>query len=301
MNKKIIVVGSLNMDLVVTTSRHPLIGETILGGKFATFPGGKGANQAVAAARMGANVCMVGRVGNDAFGAELISVASKDGIDVKNVIMDEFEATGVALITVNSQGQNTIVVASGANFSLTPNDLHQAEGVFEDAGVLISQLESPLVTVQESFSIAMQKGLKVVLNPAPAQLLGDALLGMVDYLIPNEREAMQIAGVDNLEEAIKILLKKRVRNLIITMGENGVLVINSDIREHIPAYKVEAIDTVAAGDAFVGAFSAGLVDGMDVMDAVRFGNAAAAISVTRHGAQPSLPKRAEVLEFLDVS
>jgi ribokinase len=298
MSGKILVVGSLNMDLVVNAPRHPQIGETILGGKFATFPGGKGANQAVAAARMGTPVCMVGRVGKDSFGEELLKVANQDGIDISHISRDELEATGIALITVDTQGRNTIVVASGANLSLTPQHLQDARAAFEGAQVLVTQLENPLDTVSEAIYMAALHGLQIILNPAPAQALSPQLLAKVDYFIPNEREAMQISGTGSLETAIAELLAMGVRNLIITLGEQGVLVVNQDGREQIPAYPVQAVDTVAAGDAFVGAFAAGLAEGMNPGRAVRLGNAAAAISVTRPGAQPSLPVRKEVDEFL---
>jgi ribokinase len=298
MSGKILVVGSLNMDLVVNAPRHPQIGETILGGRFATFPGGKGANQAVAAARMGAHVSMIGRVGRDGFGEQLLKVARQDGIDTRYISQDQGEATGIALITVDSQGRNTIVVASGANLALTPQHLHAARSAFQDAQVLVTQLENPLDTVSEAISLAAQHGLQIILNPAPAQALSPQLLAQVDYFIPNEREAMQIGASETLEDATQKLLGMGLRNLIITLGEQGVLVINQDSRTHIPAYPVQALDTVAAGDAFVGAFAAGLAEGMAPEQAVRWGNAAAAISVTRPGAQPSLPLRKEVEQFL---
>jgi ribokinase len=297
MQGKLLVVGSLNMDLVVNVARHPQIGETILGGKFTTIPGGKGANQAVAAARMGSAVTMIGRVGRDGFGDELRASAAKDGIDIQYVNVDEREATGIALITVDAVGQNTIVVASGANLALTPRDLHTAKQAFVNADVLVAQLESPLETVSEAIALAVAHKLRVVLNPAPAQLLNAEILSKVDYFIPNEREAMQVVGAETLDSAIEQLLGMGVRNLIITLGEKGVLVVTADGRRQIPAYPVTAIDTVAAGDAFVGAFATGLAEGMNVEQSVQLGNAAAAISVTRHGAQPSLPTRKEVNEF----
>lgn len=298
MQGKLLVVGSLNMDLVVNIARQPKIGETILGGKFATFAGGKGANQAVAAARNGAAVTMIGRVGQDGFGDELRASATNDGIDVQYVTVDKKEATGIALITVDASGQNTIVVASGANLALTPRDLQAAKAAFASVDVMITQLESPLETVREAVAMAAQHKLKIVLNPAPAQRLDANLLSMVDYFIPNEREAMQVVGAETLDSAIDQLLAMGVRNLIITLGEKGVLVVTPDGRRQIPAYPVIAIDTVAAGDAFVGAFATGLAEGMSVEQAVQLGNAAAAISVTRHGAQPSLPMRKEIDEFL---
>lgn len=298
MQGKLLVVGSLNMDLVISVARHPQIGETILGGKFATIPGGKGANQAVAAARMGAAVTMIGRVGQDGFGDELRASAVNDGISIQHVVVDEHEATGIALITVDAGGRNTIVVASGANLALTPRDLHTAKSAFDNADVLVTQLESPLETVSEALALAAEHKLRVVLNPAPAQLLSSELLSKVDYFIPNEREAMQVVGAETLESAIDLLLGMGVRNLIITLGEKGVLVITAEGRQKIPAYPVQAIDTVAAGDAFVGAFATGLAEGLSTEQAARLGNAAAAISVTRIGAQPSLPSREEVDQFL---
>ena len=298
MSGKIVVVGSLNMDLVVNASRHPQIGETILGGRFATFPGGKGANQAVAAARMGAQVSMIGCVGRDSFGEQLIQVASQDGIDTHYIGQVDGEATGIALITVDREGRNTIVVASGANLSLTPQELHKAERAFQRANVLVTQLESPMETVEAAIALAVKNQLPVVLNPAPAQPLKPEIFARVDYLIPNEREAMQISESETLEGAIHRLQSLGVRNLIITLGEQGVLVITDQGRQEIPAYRVQAVDTVAAGDAFVGAFACGLSEGMELSEAVRLGNAAAAISVTRAGAQPSLPMRKEVNEFV---
>ncbi len=298
MGGKILVVGSLNMDLVINVTRLPQIGETIIGGKFNTFPGGKGANQAVAAARMGASVTMIGRIGRDGFGAELLKSAMKDGIDVRNILEDEKQATGVALITVNAQGQNTIVVASGANNFLAPEDLHQAEQAFKGADLLVIQLESPLETVREAINMAKQHQLQVVLNPAPAQHLDADLLKNVDYFIPNEGEALLVAGESSLKKAIEVLLKLDVRNLIITLGEKGVLLVDRAGQKYIPAYQVKAIDTVAAGDTFVGAFSCGISTGLSVEESARLGNAAAAISVTRQGAQPSMPMREEVDQFL---
>ena len=298
MNGNLLVVGSLNMDMVVNVARHPQIGETILGGKFSTFPGGKGANQAVAAARMGGAVTIIGCVGQDGFGEELRASAARDGIDVQYVYVDEKTATGIALITVDDLGQNTIVVASGANLALTPERLLASKQAFATADVLVAQLESPLETVSEALSLAAENKLKVVLNPAPARPLSAEFLSKVDYFIPNEREAMQVVGAETLEAAINQLLGMGVRNLIITLGEKGVLVVTADGRKQILSYPVKAVDTVAAGDAFVGAFATGISEGLNIDDAVKFGNAAAAISVTRHGAQPSMPLRKEVNEFL---
>lgn len=298
MTGKILVVGSLNMDLVVNVPQLPKTGETILGGRFATFPGGKGANQAVAAARMGAAVTMIGRVGNDDYGQTLRQLAARDGIDTHYIETDPQEATGIALITVDAEGRNTIVVASGANLEITPQHVRAAEHAFSSADVLVTQLESPLEVVSEAASLAVKKGLRVVLNPAPARSLGAELLSGVEFFIPNEGEATQIAGTDTLEDAIQKLLDLGVKHLIVTRGEQGALLVTPEGRREFPAYTVRAVDTVAAGDAFVGAFSTGIAEGMSVEDAIRLGSAAAAIAVTRHGAQPSLPTRQDVDDFL---
>jgi ribokinase len=298
MKGKVLVVGSLNMDLVVNAPRLPQVGETILGGAFATFPGGKGANQAVAAARMGVSVAMIGCVGRDGFGDELRQVLTQDGIDVTHISILDGQATGIALITVDVEGRNTIVVASGANAHLTPRHLLAVPEAFSSSDALVLQLESPLETVREAVRMAKRYNKRVVLNPAPAQALDVEILSQVDYFIPNEREAMQVVAAASLDEAIEKLLALGVRNLLVTLGEDGVMVVTANERRNIPALKVKAIDTVAAGDAFVGAFSAGLASGMDTDEAVRLANAAAAISVTRHGAQPSLPTGQEVREFM---
>jgi ribokinase len=247
---------------------------------------------------MGATVSMIGLVGNDDYGQTLCQVATQDTIDMKHVEIDPEEATGIALITVDADGRNTIVVAPGANLALTPQHVLAAQQAFSAADVLITQLESPLEAVTEAVNLAVKNRIPVVLNPAPARPLPADLLSMVEFFIPNEREAMQIAGVDSLEAAIRKLLGLGVRHLIITLGEQGVLLVTPEGRKQFPAHRVQVIDTVAAGDAFVGAFSTGIAEGMGVEDAVRLGNAAAAVAVTRRGAQPSLPTRADVNNFL---
>jgi len=214
-------------------------------------------------------------------------------------MLDEKAATGVALITVDADGQNTIVVASGANQRLSVEDIQSATDVFAKAKVLVTQLESPLKTVKAALSLAREYHLPVILNPAPAIALDTDLLAMVDYLIPNEHEVLLLAGENTLENAINKLLSIGVSNLIITLGDKGVWIISAGARKHIPAHAVKAIDTVAAGDAFVGAFATALAEGLEVEQAVCLGNAAAAISVTRRGAQPSIPNRKEVEMFLD--
>jgi ribokinase len=298
MKAPIVVVGSLNMDLVVHTPRHPQIGETIIGSGFQTFPGGKGANQAVASARLGGAVRMIGRVGVDAFGDELLANAARDGVDTTWIVRDPGAPTGVALITVNDAGQNTIVVASGANMRLSPEDVSAAEAAFEGAAVLLLQLESPLPAVARAVELAHQHGAWVVLNPAPACPLDAGFLKGVDYLIPNQGELALLCGVEGIQEGAARLLQLGIQHLVVTLGENGVLVVEDSQNALIPAHRVQAVDTTAAGDAFVGAFAVALTEGLDALQAAAWGNAAGAISVTRPGAQPSLPTRAELEDFL---
>lgn len=300
MGGHIVVVGSLNMDLVIRAPRHPEPGETILGSDFKTFPGGKGANQAVAAARLGGSVKMIGQVGEDSFGDSLFEEVTAEGIETKYILRDPREATGVALITVDEAGQNTIVVASGANARLTPVDISNADEAFEDAAVLLLQLESPLAAVTRAIELAKRHGVKVVLNPAPAQMLSTKLLTQVDYLIPNQTELAFLAGVEGTDTAVSCLRGLGVTKLIVTLGDEGALVVEKNKETQLPSYAVEVIDTTAAGDAFVGAFAVALTEGKSTLEAAAFGNAAGALTATRSGAQPSLPTRAELDQFLEL-
>jgi len=301
MRNRIIVVGSLNMDLVVHTTRHPQPGETLLGSNFQTFPGGKGANQAVAAARAGGQICMVGRVGCDAFGDALLANIQADGIDITHVRRTEGVASGVALITLDASGQNTIVVASGANGLVTPQDILASEELFKDAAVLLLQLEIPLEAVAQAAALARKHKVRVILNPAPARSLSSAFLKQVDYLIPNENELALITGLSNVALGLDALSGLVGAAAIVTLGGNGVTVAERRKRHHIAAHPVEVVDTVAAGDAFVGAFGVALAEGKSALDAAAFGNAAGALAVTRAGAQPSIPTRAEINRFLGIS
>lgn len=297
--KKIVVLGSLNMDLVVRAPRHPQPGETLIGGEFQTFPGGKGANQAVAAARLGAEVWMIGRVGRDAFGDALLRTVQQDGVNTTFIRQDEQATTGVALITLDAAGQNTIVVAPGANMRVTPQDVIESESAFDRADLLLMQLECPLEAVETAARIAHQHGMQVVLNPAPARRLPATLLAQTDYLLPNQPELRLLAeGETDVKRAAARLLANGVRNLIVTLGEEGALLITPEIEEKLAAFSVEVVDTVAAGDAFAAAFCVALAEGKPLQEAVLWGNAAGAIAVTRPGAQPSMPTRAELLQFL---
>jgi ribokinase len=300
----IVVVGSLNMDLVVRMPQIPHPGETLLGGVFKTFPGGKGANQAVAAARLGANVTMIGCVGNDAFGKEMRATLENDGIDTAHILIHPDVATGVALIQVDAQGQNSIAVASGANFCLTGADVEKAMQTIGKFDVLVMPLETPLDTIYAAAITAFRRGAKVLLNPAPAQVLEQELLELVDVLLPNEYEIALMTGIPwqtsvDTQQAARELLSQGVKNLIVTLGNQGSALFNTSGQETlIPACPVQAVDTTAAGDCFVGALAVGLCEGKSLLAAAEFASAAAAISVTRDGAQPSLPYREEVAQFM---
>jgi ribokinase len=304
MKAKIAVVGSLNMDLIIQSARIPRPGETIIGGTYHTAPGGKGANQAVAAARLGANVAMIGRVGGDAFGAALRENLEQAGVDTRNVVEDLGSATGVALIVVDTAGENTIVVASGANMELTPTDVAAAAGTITSADVLLLQLESPLEVVMRAAQIARAAGVTVVLNPAPARPLPADLLKVIDVLVPNESETALLTGlpIDSdhaCEQAAHRLLALGVRTVVLTLGERGALLTNPGGNQRVPAFRVTPVDTTAAGDAFVGGFGVALSEGKPAPEAVRWGNAAGALATTRLGAQPSLPDREMVERLLN--
>lgn len=297
MTGHVVVVGSLNMDLVVRSPRHPNPGETLLGGAFRTFPGGKGANQAVAAARAGAFTAMVGRVGKDDFGAALVSNLKANGVDTGHVALDG-AASGVALITVSDDGQNTIVVAQGANANLAPTDILGAVDLFARAQVVLMQLEVPLPAIEQAIALAKLHKVKVVLNPAPAQQLDPALLREIDYLVPNQHELALLTGESEVEAGVRALRAIGVRNVLVTLGDDGVLLEQATASTRFDPHKVQVVDTTAAGDAFVGAFGAALAAGSAPLEAVRWGNAAGALAVTKAGAQPSLPNRSEIESLL---
>lgn len=298
MTSDVVVVGSLNMDLVVRSPRHPAPGETLLGSDFRTYAGGKGANQAVAASRMGGVVSMVGRVGVDDFGGSLLDNLGKAAIDATHVKRDPNAATGVALITVSADGQNTIVVAPGANGRVSPADVADAEEVIANASVLLLQLEVPIPAVLSAARCARSHGTQVILNPAPAASLPAELLRLVDILIPNQSELALLTGIADIESAAATLIEAGVPNVIVTLGAEGVLVVEPQRSTRIAAFPVHAVDTTAAGDAFVGAFGVALSQGRSVVDAAQWGNAAGAVAVTRAGAQPSLPTAAEVAALI---
>ena len=297
----LLVLGSANADLVVRCDRFPRPGETLLGGRFATHPGGKGANQAVAAARLadGAEVRFVAKVGADGFGESMRAGYAAEGIATDHVLTDPTAATGTALITVDAAGENTIVVASGANATLSVADLDAVGAAFAKTRVALLQLETPLPTVRAAAERARAAGARVILNPAPAQALPDELLVAVDVLTPNETEAAALAGVPTdtdagVEAAAETLRRRGVGAVIVTLGARGAYVLAGETAAYVPAPVVEAVDTTAAGDCFNGALAVALAEGRSLADATAFACHAAAVSVTRAGAQPSLPSRGEV-------
>ncbi|MDR2232837.1 MAG: ribokinase [Tannerella sp.] len=298
-SRRILVVGSSNTDMVVKTKTLPRPGETVLGGTFLMNAGGKGANQAVAAARLGGDVSFICKTGQDIFGSQAVQLFKDEGIDTSYVFTDPDHPSGVALITVDERAENCITVASGANGHLTPADISSVAGAIEEAEYVLMQLEIPIETVEYVADMAYEKGKKVILNPAPAQSLSDGLLGRLYAITPNETEATIISGIAVTDEATaveaaQLIATRGIPHVIITLGARGALIYSEGRATLIPAPKVEAIDTTAAGDVFNGAFTLALSEGRDLEEAVRFACQAAAISVTRIGAQASAPHRNEI-------
>lgn len=303
MPAKVVVVGSLNMDLVTRASRLPRAGETLIGQTFSTVPGGKGANQAVASARLGADVSMIGCVGTDAYGTQLREALRVEGIDCHAVSTVD-GSSGVALIVVDDSSQNAIVIVAGSNGELTPASLQAFDVVLQAADVIVCQLEVPMNTVGYTLKRGRELGKTVILNPAPASgPLPAEWYTSIDYLIPNESEATALSGVtvdsiDSAKVAATQLVQAGAGKVIITLGSQGALFTDGQRFEHLQAPKVKAVDTTAAGDTFVGGFAAALANGKDEAEAIRFGQVAAALSVTRAGAQPSIPTLHDVQGFV---
>jgi ribokinase len=300
---KIVVVGSSNMDLVVKSPRIPAVGETILGEDFIMTPGGKGANQAVAAAKLGAEVYLVAKLGDDIFAEQSLKNFEKEGVHTEYVIRTREAPSGVALITVDHSGDNVIVVAPGANQRLSPEDVGRARAAIVSSGAVVAQLEVPLETVEFAARLAHSSGVPFILDPAPARKLSPGLLAMVDVLKPNETEAQILTGVEVTNEnsariAAQELLECGVKAVIITMGAKGFLLATSERAEFVPAVKVKAVDATAAGDAFTGSLAVGLAQGKTLRDAALFANHVAALSVMKMGAQSSMPARQEAESFI---
>jgi ribokinase len=308
MRPSIVVAGSLNMDFVVTVDHLPAPGETVLGRNFQMIPGGKGANQACAAAKTGAgtvNVKMVGRVGYDVFADHLKASLSAAGVDVSAVNATRSQPTGVALIWVDKQGQNSIVVASGANHALAAAEVEAMRSVIRGARMVLFQLETPLDTVEAALALAIEEGARTMLDPAPAQALSSEILKRVDILTPNETEACILLGrpkerlpLAGCPAMARELLALGPKSVILKLGEQGCFYSDGERELHVPGFPVTAIDSTAAGDTFNAGLAVALAEGRPIEDALRFANAAAAISVTRLGAQSSAPARAEVEALL---
>jgi ribokinase len=300
---RVVVIGSSNTDMVVKAARIPQPGETVLGSEFVMVPGGKGANQAVAAARLGAEVTLVARLGDDLFAEASMHSFREAGIRTDAVVRDPQVASGVALILVDAGGENAIAVAPGANARLTPGDVDRAEAAIRAADVVVLQLEVPIETVLHAIRLAKRHGRQVILNPAPAAPVPDEALALVDFLTPNETEAEMLlgggaAGLGGIAATAEALRAKGAGTVIVTLGREGAFVVGPPGSFHVPGRHVEAVDTTAAGDAFTGALACALGEGQALPAALAFATAAAALSVTRIGAQSSLPDRTAVEAFL---
>lgn len=301
---KIVVVGSLNMDFVVRAPRIPSPGETVLGANdLRTIPGGKGANQAVAAARLGATVTMIGRIGADPFGRELTANLESSGVSIDHIGVDPDSPTGVAMIVVDQDGQNSIVVSSGANNALSDRLILEAEHEIAAADILLIQLEIPLPTVISAARIARKHGVRTLLNPAPSRKLPPELLSLVDIILPNETETEFLTGLairsdKDVPAAITKFLEMGVESVVITRGDKGCSVHSDQGTLHFASFAVHSVDSTGAGDAFVGGFAVALTEGQNIPDAALFGNAAGALATTVHGAQPSMPERLQLNELL---
>lgn len=297
------VIGSINFDLIIKTRRLPRPGETILGGTFTKGPGGKGANQAIAAVRAGADVSFIARVGTDAYGQDAVRHLSAERIGTRHIIHDEDVSTGVAFILVDDDGENSIVVASGANARLCPLDIDNIKDEIVSAEVLLVQLEAPLEAVQQAIHIAGKSDSLVIVNPAPAQHLNSSWFHDVDIITPNKIEAEMLTGMRitddvSLAAVARQILDFRIPVVIITLGQRGVFLATKNGMRVIPAYRVKAIDSTGAGDVFSGSLAAFLAEGMSIEEAVRMAIASASISVTRMGAQMSAPLRVEIDDFI---
>lgn len=300
---KLVVLGSINADHILNLEQFPRPGETVIGEQYSVAFGGKGANQAVAAGRSGADIAFIACVGNDDIGTRICQQLSKDNIDVSAVEAISGETTGVALIFVNADAENMIAINAGANAAVTTDYLHRHQQHIMDASALLMQLESPLETVIAAAKLAHEHQTKVILNPAPARELPDELLSLVNMITPNETEAQFLTGItveteDDAARAAQVLHDKGIETVLITLGSRGVWLSENGQGQRIPGYRVKAVDTIAAGDTFNGALVTALLENKPMSSAVKFAHAAAAIAVTRRGAQPSVPWREEIDEFL---
>ena len=304
--KKILVVGSSNTDLIIKVPDIPRPGETLLGGEFQTFPGGKGANQAVAAARAGGDIVLIGSVGDDDYGKAAVKGYKLDNINTENVKICKNVPSGIAMITISDKGENAITVAPGANAKLMPADLDEAEEAFREADYMLVQLEIPIETVQKAVELCNEFDTRVILNPAPAADLSDEILAGIDIITPNETEAERLTGISvtNEQSALKasrVLHERGVNTVIITLGSEGAFfsVHDSNHYQMVEGFKVNVVDTTAAGDVFNGQLAVSLTEGMSLVEAIRSAHGAAALSVQNLGAQSSVPRREETDCFLE--
>jgi ribokinase len=300
---KLVVLGSVNADHVLQVASFPRPGETLLGHSYAVIPGGKGANQAVAAARLGADTAFIACVGDDSFGRNMITEFNRDGINTDAVMIEQDKPTGIAMIQVAATGENSICISAEANACLTPDRIAPHYDLIKQADTLLMQLETPIATIVQAAKIAQQSGTRVVLNPAPAQPLSDELLALVDLITPNETEAELLTGIKvvdmaSAQVAADVLHNKGIAQVMITLGSQGVWISEDGVGKQVKGFRVDAIDTTAAGDTFNGGLLAGLQAGLVLDEAIRFAHGAAAISVTRAGAQTSIPVQAEVEAFI---
>jgi len=290
----------MNMDMVVKTSHIPQPGETVLGGSFLMNPGGKGANQAVAVARLGGNVTFIGKIGDDIFGKQSSQLFDEEGVDTNGILSDSDSPSGIALITVDDRGENSIVVAPGANAHLEPEDVEKVLGTYADAKILLVQLEIPMHTVEFASRHARQRGMQVILNPAPANHAVPNMFHLVDIITPNIHEAEMLSGVritdiPSARQAADVIHSQGVKHVIVTLGKGGAVLLEDGVFSHIPAPVVETVDSTAAGDVFNGALAVAVAEGKGLTEATAFACRAASIAVTRMGAQSSIPFRNEVL------
>ena len=303
MDKKLIVLGSINADHIINVNQFPLPGETLTGNQYNIAFGGKGANQAVAAGRCGANIQFIAAVGDDDIGQKICQQLRTDKIDVHSVETICGEKTGVALISVNAQGENQIVIYAGANAAVTPEFVRRYENDIVTADAILMQLETPIASIEYAARVAKANGTQVIVNPAPAQALSDELLSLIDVITPNETEAEKLTGItisseDHADRAAQILHDKGIDTVIITLGSKGAWVSHKREGKLVPGFVAKAIDTIGAGDTFNGVFIATLLEGKNLAEAIQHAHAAAAIAVTRQGAQPSVPWRHEIDNFL---
>lgn len=293
--KKIVVVGSINMDVVIRVPHIPVVGETILAQGQSLYGGGKGANQAIAASRLGGNVYMIGCLGNDAYGQKLHQELINSGVSVEGIEFDPKTPTGTAFIYVSDQGDNNIVVNPGANSQVDKNQIDRYESLFDDADYCIIQMEIPIDTVEYVIDLCKKKGIKVMLNPAPAHKLKDEVFRDLYMILPNETELEILCGGNgSLEEMAESLHKKGVENVIVTLGEKGCMLVNNEGIKHFPAPPFAPVDTTAAGDSFVAGITVGLSEGMGLEKAIKFASYVAGVTISKEGAQASLPDRKTV-------